>query len=292
MVYGLTTYYFKNYAPQTSYLRRLSIFTTYTSLLAVLIFTYTPHQEPYLYLTSYGTFIPLIAMILICLLSGYEIVKGFVYIITRYNNASSGKSLWHLLLIWTIYFSNLVLLYLSEVKHKNLGLYYIPYTVILGLSLYLSVWGLKALVRNYRSYMAYMPTVLLSYLSLVILALSGLLLAYANANDPLIQSYKEIVIYLFLGLSFSFIVYIIVNFYQELALNQKVYKILFKGSIIPFPAIWALGPIVVLCYSIFNNADLFVQQKIWGAYYNNLGFAHYHNNNAVLAKQYYNLASQ
>ena len=290
ILYGLTTYYFKVFASGTSFSLRLLVFTIYTGAVAVFIFNYAPYTNPHLFLNSYGTFIPLVALLIVCLVCGYEIVRGFINIITVYNERGAGKNLGHLLVIFVLYFANLFLLYLVEIKSKTLGLYYLPYTLVASVSFILGIWGLKVLRYHYRHFLS-LETARLVYLSLAILGLSGLFTAYTTANDLLIRVYKEVIIYTHLALSLGFILYVIGNFYRELLNNTKIPH-LFRPQVLSVPSIWGLGMTALLIYSIFNNKTLFIQQKIWGAYFNTLGFAHYHNDETLLAKQYYNLAIQ
>ena len=290
ILYGSTTYYFKVFAPAVRFGMRLLVFTLYTLGVAVFIANYVPYTNAHLFLNSYGTFIPLVAMLVVCLVCGHEIVRAFVNLITVYNERGAGKNMWHLLVIFLLYFANLFLLYLVEIKHRNLGLYYLPYSLVASSSVILGLWGLKAIAHHYRQFIS-LGVARIAYLSLAILGLSGLFTAYATANDLLIQTYKEIIIYSHLALSFGFIIYVLGNFYRELLDNTRIPHI-FRPQVMGVSLIWVLGLMAVLVYSIFNNQTLFIQQKIWGAYFNTLGFAHYHNGESLLAKQYYNLALQ
>lgn len=290
LLYGLTTYYFKVLAPAVSFRIRLLVFTAYTVGIAVFIASYVPYTNAQLFLNSYGTFIPLVGLLIVSLVCGYEIVRVFVNLITVYNERGAGRNIWHLIVIFLIYFANLFLLYLVEIKHRNLGLYYLPYSLVASTSLVLGIGGLKAIAHHYRQFIGF-KVARLTYLSLAILGLSGLFTAYATANDLLIQIYKEIIIYSHMALSFGFMIYILGNFYHELWHNSRI-KHIFRPQVMGVSLIWVIGLMAVLVYSIFNNKTLFVQQKVWGAYFNTLGFAHYHNGESLLAKQYYNLALQ
>ncbi|MEO1052823.1 MAG: hypothetical protein AAFX87_19470 [Bacteroidota bacterium] len=288
VLYLGTSFFFHAIKSHLSFLTRLVTFTVLTLLLALVIYFFSEVNNPFLYIVAYGMTGPVILSLLFILLIAHEIVASFIAATTNHNTQFSTKSMRHFFLITLVYLGYLVITYLNETNAIDWDILYFNLFLLMLISTVVGIWGYKQREPQYEKIMAFYPWGALFYLAMAVIAFATLSFFFATANDPIIEVFKDAVIYGHLGFGGIFVIYIIANFIGPLAKNMQVYKVLYKPNTMPFFTFRLGGVIAVIALVTKSSFDvpLFHAQS---GYYNALGDLYTANREYILAEGYYDL---
>ena len=284
------TYYFQAIRTRTSFILRLAVFGGLIALLAVLIGLLATVPNPVLYVVNYGMPAWLGLSLLLLILVGPEIIAGILYLVTASSTTSSRGSIRHFVVASSLYLLNLILYYLTERQYIDWGIYFIgPYWILL-LSILASLWTLRLRRETLSAVLQAEPYGLMLYIALATITLSTLAYAAATANDPLLESFEDAILYTHIGMGAALLLYIIANFYSLLRENQRVYRVLYRPQLMPlFTARLAGLIIMVALYAVRGNFAYF---QIMAGYYNGIGDLYAAQNDLITSQNYYRLGSQ
>ncbi|MBW3545665.1 MAG: hypothetical protein KY428_08735, partial [Bacteroidetes bacterium] len=283
-------YYFHAIRPQTTFLLRLIVFFGLIALLAAAFGLLATVPNPTLYVVNYGMPAWLALSFLLLVLVGPELIAGILYLVTASATPGSRGSLRHFLLASTLYLLNLILYYLQERGYLNWDIFVIAPFWILLLSIITGVRTLRLRKETLGNILQIEPYGLLLYISLALLTLSTLGYAAATANDPLLESFEDAILYTHIGMGLSLLLYIIANFYGMLRRNQPVYRVMYRPQLMPLFTARLAGLIIILgFYAVRGNYALF--QTIAG-YYNGIGDVYAAQDDLIVSQNYYKLGSQ
>ncbi len=283
-------YYFHAIRPQTAFLLRLIVFTGLTALLTAAMGMLATVQHPMLYVVNYGLPAWLGLSFLLLVLVGPEIIAGILYLVTATATPNSKGSLRHFTLASGLYLLNLLLYYLQEREYIDWNIYVIgPYWILL-LSILTGLWTLRLRKETLGGVLQIEPYGLFLYLSLAMLTLSTLAYAAATANDPLLETFEDAILYTHIGLGFTLLLYIIANFYGLLRENQRVYRVLYRPQFMPLFTARLAGLIIVVAFFVVRgNYALF---QTMAGYYNGIGDVYAAQQDLITSQNYYKLGSQ
>ncbi|WP_040398607.1 tetratricopeptide repeat protein, partial [Cesiribacter andamanensis] len=284
------SYFFHALRPQTSFLIRLASFAAVLALLALALGQLATVPYPYLYVVNYGlpAWLGLSALLLI--LIGPEIIAGILYLITASATPGSRGSLRHFMIASGLFLLNLILYYLEERQYLDLGIYYLGPFWILIISILAGLWTLRMRAEHLRGALVLEPYGLFLYVALACLTLTTLAYAAATANDPLLETFEDAILYSQLGFGFALFLYIIANFYGLLRENQRVYRVLYKPQLMPLFTARLMGLIILVGFvAVRGNWALF--QPMAG-YYNGLGDLYAVQGDLIVSQNYYRLGGQ
>ncbi len=268
-------------------------FMAFLGLFAVsglLIWFFSGVEVPFLYIANYGLPAFMVIAFLLIILVAPEIIAGILYLVTASNTENSSKSLTHFVLASSVYLLNLLLYYLQVRGTLDLGIYLISPFWILPVSIIVSLWTLKDRSVNFENVISYEPRGALLYLGLGIIAMVTIGYAFATANDPLVETFEDAVLYTHLGFGVLFFLYILVNFAGLLKENKRVYRVMYKARIMPLFSARLAGFIALL--GLYSMHGMWAIYQPMGGYYNGIGDLYTADNNLFLAEQYYKLGSQ
>ena len=284
------SYYFQAVNTSVSLVVRVLVFLALFVLMGLLIYFFSAVEVPFLYIANYGLPAFLGLSFLLILLIAPEIIAGILYLVTASNNESSENSLTHFVLASSIYLANLLLYYLEIKGILDLDLYLITPFWLLPLSMLVALWTLKDRSVNFENIIPWQPLGGFLYLALCIICLGTIGYVFATANDPLIETFEDAILYAHLGLGVFFFLYVIVNFLGLLKENKRVYRVVYKPRVMPLFSARLVGLIAVL--GLFSLHGMFAIFQPMGGYYNGIGDLYLADNNYFLAEQYYKLGSQ
>ena len=289
ILYLPASYYFHAVNKETTLSKRLLIFSVLTLLYAAVIHFYSGVSHPYLYMVNYGIPIPMALTVIFIMLTGHEVIYGFLVLITRNNTPESSSSFTHFLALSLIFLVNVLLLYLKNTRRIDWDFYYLDAFWILLAASIIGIWGLRARADLFKNIMPAEPLGLTGYLALAVISFTTIGYFFATANDPAIEALEDIIVFSQLCIGFLFLVYILFNFKGVLLENLKVYKVVFKPQKMPFFSMRLAGFIGVL--GLFLLSNQYPLDQAITAYYNGIGDLHRVDQQPLLAKEYYKLAA-
>ena len=245
---------------------------------------------PLVYLVNYGLIAPIILSILFIFLLGHVLISFLLKVITRANTISSSHSLWHFLLVSSIYLANVFLLYARNAGYVDWDVVYLNAFLILVITTLLGIWDFKEREIQYQSLFPFAPMGAFFYLALAIICYGTLSYIFATANDPLVETFEDAIVFSQFSFSLIFTGYIIVNFIQPLMDNMQVYRIMYQPRPFPYSMVSIVGLIAV--FAFFLNANMLPFKQAVAGYYNGVADLYRLNDNNFVAEQYYKLGDQ
>ncbi|MDZ7896740.1 MAG: hypothetical protein U5N85_01740 [Arcicella sp.] len=225
VLYAGTSYFFHAFRPDIDMLKRFGIFFLISILLGFVIAKFSSVEHPFLLLASYRTSGAMLLSIGFVFLISYEIINGFLIIST---SSKSSNSLFNLLIISLIYLSNVLLIFLYNNKVIDWNMIYLSPFLLLIISTILGIWGFRQREDLSREIMDFEESGAFIYVGLGIITLATCGLAFATANDPMIEVMEDAVTYSHLAMGVTFLAYILLNFSYLFRQGLEVYKVVFK----------------------------------------------------------------
>ena len=290
VLYLPATYFFQKLRPDYGLLPRLLTFTGITLILAVLIHFFSEVDHPALYLISYGLVVPIALGLFFVLIVGHEIISFFLKLITQNNTPTSKNTLLHFSAITVIYLGNLGLLVLKNIRIIDWDILYVDAFLLLIIATLIGIWGFRDRENQYQYIISFQPLGAYLYVVLAIVTFAALGFFAATANDPVLETFEDMIIYSQIGYGIIFYVYVIGNFIQGLATNQRVYRILYQPPNLPYGTLQIVGLVATLAF--FARAGLFPFYQAVAGYNNGLGDLYQYEDDAFLAEQHYKLGDQ
>jgi len=283
------SFYFNAFNRTSSLFIRMAAFTVATVLWGVIIFLYAKTETPFLHLASYGLGVPIVISLVFIFMIANEIIVSFLFITTNFNTLQSRNSMFHFFVLSLIYLGNVLLTYLHNRGKIAWDFYYLNEFFILIVCALLGIWGFRHKRVMYKNILPFAPMGAYLYLFTGMVCMATLIFTFASANDPMIETFEDAIIFAQLGFGIMLLVYILGNFFTLLYHNQPVYKVVFKPHRIPYFTTQLGGYVFVLGLFLLSNKTP-LNQAIAG-YNNILGDLHLRQDDRFLAKQYYLNAS-
>lgn len=247
------SYYFHDINTEVSLKNRLLIFMALMLVCGITIHFFSQAENPFLSLAT-NIFIPaVIFTIVFILLVGYEIVYTILIITTQSNQDSKTNNTRHFIIFSLIYLINVILAYAHNAGKIDWDIYYINAFVLFIISAVLGIWGLRDREVLYGKTMPFYPYTGILYLALAIISISTITFHMAQANDSILETFEDSIIFGHIGFGFFFLLYIIGNFISLLLKNLPVYKIAFKEDNFPYVSARLAGIITVAGLFFLSN---------------------------------------
>lgn len=289
-IYLPSLYYFSSIRPDHDLLRRIGAFSLITLLFGTFLFITADVAYPYVYLVNYGLVAPLILSIVFIFVVGHVMISFFVKIITMGNTVGSKNSMWHFLAISLIYLFNVGLLYAKNAGYLQWDIIYLNAYFILVVVTILGIWEFKDREYQYVGLMPFAPLGALLYISLAIICFSTIGYIFAIANDPLLESMEDTIVFSQLAYGTLFMLYIVFNFIQPLMDNLQVYKFMYRPPNFPYGSV-QITSLIAITALLLNSNMLPFKQAVSG-YYNGIADLYLLKDDVFVGEQYYKLGDQ
>jgi len=287
-VYLSIAYIFHEIKRKATLFFRYMIFTSVTLIFGIIIWLFSEVENPFIYVTNFGITIPIVISILFIIVIAHEIIFGILYVITHHNTKKSAHSLEHFLILSSLYLAYITLSYFWYIKIIKIDFWFVNPFLLFIVSTIIGLYGFKRRDFIYGAIMPFKPIGGLMYLAFALISLGTISYAFNSANDPLVETFEDVIFYAHIGYGTLFFVYIIANFFATLILNYQVSKIAYKPEYIPFYTFRLMGLIAVI--ALFLRANMIVLSQSRSAYYNGIADIHYLHNELRIAEEYYNVA--
>lgn len=266
LLYIGTSYFFHAFRPDINILKRFGIFLFITILIGLGIGKFSFVEHPFLLLASYRISGAMLLSIGFIFLISYEIINGFLIVST---STKSANSLYNFLIISAIYLSNVLLVFLYNNKVIDWNMIYLSPFLLLIISIILGIWGFRQRENLSREIMNFEESGAFIYLGLGIITLATCGLAFATANDPMIEVMEDAITYSHLAMGVMFLAYIVLNFHFLFRDGLEVYKVAFKPNKYPLWFFRILG--LIMIGGLLLPKNFFPVNQFSTAYYNGLG---------------------
>ncbi len=281
-LYAGLAFYFNAFKPDFEPIKRFFSFLTLTVALVCIGFGF---GSLHLHLAAYSLPSAMIMTVGFVFWISFEIVNGLLFMAT--SNRSS-NALTHFSVLSLIYLGNVIVLFLQNTKSISWQLFtFSPFLLFLT-SLVLGIWGLKKREILIENSMPFDESGAFIYTGGGIISVATMTFAFATANDPLIESLEDTIVYTHLAMGILFFFYVFFNFSLMLSQGLEVHKIVFKPR---FFSLYAVrGVAAVLIFSLVNNFNYFPIFQGVAGYYNSLGDLHTSTGELKTAEIYYQQA--
>ncbi len=281
-------YYFQAFAEETPLHWRVLSFLLLFSVLGFIIGQYAQTPTPFIYMAPYAYYAAAILAIIFIALVAQEVIFFILWGINQTGSGLGGNHARHFLILGGVYVVNLLFLYLKNEGFISWEVALLDEYFILLLSSLIAFWTIHFKEPIFISF-DYKTSIfpLLGGLAIVTYGLLGS--QSAMVNDPVLDSFENIISYIHLAFGVMFLFYIVLNFINPLSESLPVYRIAYKE--VNFPYITSILGSVVGVAAFFFLADKEPMFELKGGYYNMQGDVQYSLGNAALAETYYEQGS-
>ena len=296
----IATFFFQKIRPDTGLLPRLFTYAGLVVLIGLVVHFFSsaggappggaPLPHPALHLISYGLPVPIVLSLFFVLLVGHELLSFFLKLITQNNAPGSKNTFLHFTAITVIYLANLGLLVLRNIGIIDWDILYLNAFVVLAICAVIGLWGFRDREEQYQYILPFQPLGAYLYAALAFITFATLAFFAATANDPVLETFEDTIVYSQLGFGLIFYVYVVANFIQGLATNQRVYRVVYQPPNLPYGTMQIVGLVATVAF--FARAGLFPFYQAVAGYNNALGDLYQYEGDLFLAEQYYKLGDQ
>lgn len=286
ILYVGTSYFFHAFRPDIDISKRFLTFFLLTVLVGFCVQYFSKVNTPFLLLSSYRTSGAVLLSIGFIFIISYEIINGFLIIST---SSKGSKQLFNFLIVSLIYLINILLVFLFNNKIIDWDMIYISPFLLLIISTILGIWGFRQRKNLSIEVMDFEESGAFIYLGLGIITFATVALAFATANDPMMEVFEDAITYSHLAMGLMFVVYVLLNFSMLFRDGLAVYKVAFKPHKYQlwFFRITAL----IMIGGLLLTKDFFPVNQFSAAYYNALGDYYAHSKDYRVAESHYKFAA-
>ena len=278
------SYYINKLRPDKDFVFRILAFCGLTIGWSVIIGVFSEIQHPFILLVANGFIIPFLIGLVFIMMVSHEILHLVLIAISR-PGVISGNNLTRFTVFSLIYLVNITLLLLHDTNTISLNFFYLNPYVLMVISSILGLWGLQTRKELFKSVQQF-PILVFMYLVMALCCFGSVFYFLGNANDPILQVIKDVIIYSHFGFGVIFFIYVISNFMGMLQANMAIEKIVYKPRNMPHFTFRFAGAMIVLGFALKENIEIPLYQTISGQY-NNLGDYHMISNDFEQASEAY-----
>lgn len=285
LTYAAPSYYFQAFNRNISFTGRLLTFLSITIILAVLIQLFSGVKYPFLFLSNFGLVVPIAITTLFLIIISFDIIAGFLYLVSASKNASSKGSLLNFSLITLLYLANLFFLLLKKLLYIDWDILYIDAFFLFAVSSVLGIWSYKKRSVLFHEIIPFRPYGAIFYLGLGIISASLMGFSFITGNDPLTECLEYIIIFTHLFMGSIFFLYILINFGELFNSSYHVYDMMYQPRKMPFFMVRGVGFVII--FAMFMYMDRFQYYLARAGYHNSTGDVYNYEGDLLMAREHY-----
>ncbi|MCX2743384.1 hypothetical protein OO013_05875 [Mangrovivirga sp. M17] len=238
------TLFFKFRSKQTKFGRRWIINLLTILFFALIVINFSELDRPLMLLSANLVHGSLIIFGVTVLFTAHDLLTLVAYYIG--GNTRSNPTYLQFIFAFLLLSGNLILLYLGFHEDLNIDLVLAP-AIILFIGAYLGGWlSWKLKLKEGEFIIDWNVDGKFLYLGFGLVSLGLIGFQAATAIDTLLYSINDLIIFLHLGLLFSFFIYVIINFNQFLKQGIRIGDNLYRPKIIPYVSVFVFGTVIGL----------------------------------------------
>ncbi|WP_375578416.1 hypothetical protein ABWH96_15475 [Marivirga tractuosa] len=264
----VTGYYIHAFKQNAGLFQRWLIFAVLLIVLLSLVIMGSTIEAPVIFMAHHGIIVPVILTIIFIFNVAYDIILHILYLLAAKKNNDGSSNLLHFIVITMLY---LIYVGLTFAKNDNLidiEIIYFNEFLLFGVSAVFGIWGFRKRSELIEKQLIFRPLGGYIYLALGIMAFSVMTWIFRNGNDPLMDTFEDMIIFSHLGFGVLFFFYVLYNFVALLKAGHGIYPVVFRPVNIPYNLVRAVGFGIVVVL-ILRVSYLPYYQAISG-YYNGL----------------------
>ncbi len=289
VLYYPTLYIFHFIKKDVDFLKRLGINLGATFIFAIIIYKFSSVSTPFLHLSNYGIYVPLVLTIIFTFIVGHEIISGLLRVIAGGALKGEKNAIYHFLIISVVYLLNVGLLLLKNTRTYNTNIYLVGAFLILTLASIIGIWGYRSREATYQGMFAFFPQGAFLYLLMAITAHLTLAYFFMTGNDFLVEVIEDAIVFSQLAYGVMFLVYFLANFYDLFRQNTSVVKVLYKPMRMPYFTSRLAGLIAIL--GLFFKFNMTPYNQAVAGFYAGIGDLYLYDEDYLSAREYYNLST-
>jgi len=289
VLYYPTLYIFHFIKKDVSFIKRLGINLGATLIFTIIVYKFSNVSTPFLHLSNYGIYVPLVLTIIFTFMVGHEIITGLLRVIAGGALKGEKNGLYHFLIISVVYLLNVALLLLKNTRTYNPNVYLVGAFLLLTLASVIGIWGYKFRQATYQGMFAFFPQGAFLYLLMAITAHLTLAYFFITGNDFMVEVIEDAIVFSQLAYGVMFLVYFLANFYDLFRQNVNVVKVLYKPMRMPYFTSRLAGLIAIL--GLFFKFNMTPYNQAVAGFYAGIGDLYLYDEDYLSAREYYNLST-
>lgn len=237
---------------------------------------YSGTENPWLWLSENITFPAALVAVLFLLHIGHAVISSVTVLLIRLNKGTGIKIIWHLIVIFVLYFLLLIFTLLKLTGEVNIPFPTLPPLVLMLIAGFLGYGVLKLKIeQTTQVYDRPLTGKSFYWLGFAITVFSWAKADFTG-NQPLFEFFNHSFIYGQIALSLLFFLYILANFYEIINSGRDLEKVIFKPQYFAYfhmriGAIMALVILVIFADGVVSmqlssfstniSADYYYQSK-------------------------------
>lgn len=277
-----------------AFFNKVRFITRFSILLAAIIFVYglvyaTNQSIASLYvLQANGSMAWVVLTLLFLFFIGFEPVYAMLYVVSNTRVTAGGFGTWHFIIMFLLYFLNLILQYLHNIKAIHFPVFYISPFFIFIFSTAMGIWGFRERSAMFQRTLPFYPFGAVLYLCWAIGATITMAYTFLSGNDPWTEVFEDFILLSHISMGLGFFIYVAWNYGIWLNKNAPVYKLIYSFRWVSFISVYATAALVAISLFFYSNA--FTYRQAMAGYYNAMADAEWANHNHRLAEEYYKQA--
>lgn len=264
----LTGYYFQAFNRDASLFKKWFSFTLILIVLLFLVIIGSTVESPLVFMTHHGIIIPIVLAIIFIFNVAYEIILHILYLLAANKNKDGSSNLIHFIVISMLYLTYVGLTFAKNANIINIEIVYLNEFLLLGVSAILGIWGFRKRSELVGEQLLFRPLGGYVYLTMGIMAFAVIAWIFKNDNDPLINTFQDMIIFSHLGFGLLFFIYVLYNFVGLLKAGHGIYPVVFRPVNIPYNLVRGVGFGIVIV--LILRASYMPYFKAVSGYYNGL----------------------
>ncbi|MGJ3234985.1 tetratricopeptide repeat protein [Marivirga sp.] len=234
-------YYFHAFKEDAGLFQRWLIFALILIALLSLVIIGSQVEAPVVFMAHHGIIIPVILAIIFIFNVAYDIILHILYLLAAKKSPDGSSNLMHFLIISLLYLIYVGLTFAKNDNLINIEIIYLNEFVLFGVSAVLGIWGFRKRSELIEKQLIFRPLGGYVYLAMGIMAFSVLTWVFRNGNDPLMDTFEDMIIFSHLGFGVLFFFYVLYNFVALLKAGHGIYPVVFRPVNIPYNLVRAVG---------------------------------------------------
>ncbi|WKV10868.1 tetratricopeptide repeat protein [Marivirga harenae] len=234
-------YYFHAFKDDAGLFQRWLIFALILIALLSLVIIGSKVEAPVVFMAHHGIIIPVILAIIFIFNVAYDIILHILYLLAARKNNDGSSNLMHFLIISLLYLIYVGLTFAKNDNLINIEIIYLDEFLLFGVSAVLGIWGFRKRSELINKQLIFRPLGGYVYLAMGIMAFSVLTWVFRNGNDPLMDTFEDMIVFSHLGFGVLFFFYVLYNFVALLKAGHGIYPVVFRPVNIPYNLVRAVG---------------------------------------------------
>jgi hypothetical protein len=260
------------------------------AFLALIFFTGN-QTDPILFVAHHAIIVPIIVSFIFIGNVAYDIILSLLSLLSAKKSAENSSNLIHFLIMGFLYLFYVCLTFFRNDLSIQWEIIYLDEFLLLAVSTIIGIWGFKKRSELIKKQLDFTPLGAYVYLVMAMITFATIAWLFATANDALIETFEDVIIFSHLGFGIGFLIFVVFNYFEFLRKGFAVNKIVWQPKRLPTAIIRIVGFAIVILLVMRDNYTPYFQSlsgyyNSVAAYYSSVGKSESAKTSYQVAKQY------